>query len=139
AASLDTRAALRVAARATGLVPLRAVPATALPQSRFDALALRLLERDYPAEAQREDSTLYQALGLGGRLADELAASAHGERALYDPRARHLYVRGATAGGPAVVDAAARALADQHYGLGRLIGLRVRDRDAAAAAALALP
>jgi hypothetical protein len=114
------------------------VAATTLPGSRFDALALRLLVRDYPSAARRQDAELYAALGLTGSLERELTASVRRENALYDAGARRLYLRAATRDVAAVTDAAARALADQHFGLGRLIGLRVRDRDAAAAAELAV-
>lgn len=137
-AAVDVHAALRTAARGSGLAQLRPVAATVLPGPRFDSLSLRLLTRDYPLAAQRADAALYRALGLAGSLPAELRRTARAQQALFDAGARRVYVRAGTRDRAAVVDAGVRALADQHHRLGRLAGLRARDRDAAEAAEVAL-
>ena len=95
-------------------------------------LLSRALSRDYPRALQRIDTTLYKRLGL---INHSVKGRPPASRAWYDPSEHKLLLRRTPMPGQAlVVNELVRALVDQNYGLGRVVGLRTRDRDRALAA-----
>jgi hypothetical protein len=139
---IELPALTRIASKLSGLqshAQIRVVNESAAGMQRQ---AERLLDRDYPADEQAYDETLYRALGL--LRADEalrplLAAEAtRGVVGLYDPVDRTLYVRSGSTRNAAVLQGLVHALQDQTFDLRRLTWLRRGDRDAAFAAAAAV-
>ena len=134
-ASSDGAALLRKASRLSGLHARRPIPTTVLAVKRYDAAVRRAASRDYPGWLRDVDARLYARLGLTPRsLPVQLLPSAT-SAAWYDPAVRRLLLRGARPPAQApVVNELVRALVDQNFGLRRIAGLRMRDRDAALAA-----
>jgi hypothetical protein len=132
----DTGRLLRSAAQLSGLTARRPVPSTVLSRSRYEALLVRARARDYPRALQRVDARLYSRLGLMTKsLRPQVGPGAQESHAWYDPSARRLLLRRTPVPRRAgVIHELVRALVDQNFGLRRLVGLRVRDRDRALAA-----
>ena len=123
---------LRRAAKLSGLPVRRPVATATVAGSRYDVLLARALSRDYPSALQRIDTTLYTRLGL---INHSVKGRPPASRAWYDPSEHKLLLRRTPMPGQAlVVNELVRALVDQNYGLGRVVGLRSRDRDRALAA-----
>jgi hypothetical protein len=131
-ATSDARTLLRSASHLSGLTARRPVPTTTLSGARYDALLGRAYTRDYPRSLQQIDARLYARLGLMTR---SIRAGRPTSLAWYDPTARKLLLRrNPIPEQKRVVYELVRALIDQNFGLGRLAGLRSRDRDKALAA-----
>jgi hypothetical protein len=128
-ASSHPDALLAKASRLSGLPAKHSVATATVSPARYQALLSRALTRDYPNALRRLDATLYGRLGLRTRTAKPWVS-----RAWYDPSTRKLLLRRPSATRTNVVHELVRALVDQNYGLRRLVGLRVRDRDRAQAA-----
>jgi hypothetical protein len=123
---------LRSASHLSGLTARRPVPTATLSGRHFDAVLVRALNRDYPRALQRRDMRLYTLLGL---TAPSVRARSATSPAWYDAAARRLVLkRKPMPSRTHVVHELVRALIDQNFGLGRLKGLRSRDRDRAVAA-----
>jgi hypothetical protein len=124
---------LRQASSLSGLAARRPVATTTLSGARYDALLGRAFAREYPPGLQRNDTRLYERLGLLSRSVRARASRA--SSAWYDPAARRLLLRRTPVAGRArVVNELVRALVDQNFDLRRLKGLRARDRDRGIAA-----
>jgi hypothetical protein len=102
---------------------------------RYDAAVRRAASRDYPRRLRDVDTRLYARLGLTPRSLPAQVLPQRTSSAWYDPVARKLLLRGVRRPGRAsVINELVRALVDQNFGLRRVAGLRLRDRDAALAA-----
>jgi hypothetical protein len=138
AAAAAKPTALGQAERLSGLSARRPIRTVTESSARFDADALRILDRSYPRSLQRVDDRLYAALGLlpaGGSTRALQKASVRSVGTVYDPAAHVLRVRRKPAPTrAALVHELVRALVDQNVGLGRLSALRARNRDASLAA-----
>ena len=138
AAAAARPTALGQAERLSGLSARRPIRTVTESSARFDADAVRVLDRGYPRSLQRVDDRLYAALGLlpaGGSTRALMKASVRTIDALYDPAAHVLRVRRKPAPTrAALVYELVRALVDQNVGLRRISTLRARDRDASLAA-----
>jgi len=109
------------------------VPTTTLSGATYDALLGRAFARDYPLRLQRNDTRLYERLGLLSRSTRGRPSGV--SSAWYDPATRRLVLRRAPIAGQArLVNELVRALVDQNFDLRRLKGMRTRDRDRAIAA-----
>jgi hypothetical protein len=135
AASSDSDALLREASRVSGLQPRHAIPTATLAAARYDATLRRAASRDYPSHLRIVDALMYALLGLAPRAEPRRLLPQGISPAWYDPALRKLLVRGARPPARArVVNELVRALVDQNFGLRRIAGMRMRDRDAALAA-----
>jgi hypothetical protein len=132
----------RIASKLSGLQSERRVTVVTADAATMRRQATRLLDRDYPADQQAYDETIYRALGLlkaGEPLRPALLArSTSNVLGLYDPVSGTLYVRSGTQRRAALLHELVHALQDQAFNLRRLSALRRGDRDAAAAAAAAV-
>jgi hypothetical protein len=130
--------ALAQAQRLSGLKAHRPIRTVTEGSARFDADALRTLDRAYPRSLQRVDDRLYAGLGLlapNGSARPLLVDGVRSINAQYDPAAHVLRLRRKPGPNRAeLVHELVRALIDQNVGLGRLSALRPRDRDASLAA-----
>jgi hypothetical protein len=138
AAAAAKPTALGQAERLSGLTARRPIRTVTESSARFNADALRALDRAYPRSLQRVDDRLYAALGLlpaGGSTRASLAASIRAMNAQYDPATHVLRLRRKPAPARAeIVHELVRALVDQNVGLRRVSSLRAHDRDASLAA-----
>ena len=123
---------LRSASRLSGLPIRHAVRTQSVSGRRYDALLARAVAREYPPSLQRVDTVLYARLGLTSRSVQR--ESLHTSGAWYDATARRLLIRrGSGVARAPLINELVRALVDQNFGLRRLVGLRLRDRDRAVA------
>ena len=139
---IELPALTRIASKLSGLSSHAQIQVVTDSPAGMQRQAERLLDRDYPADEQTYDETLYRALGLlrnDESLRPLLAAEAtRGVAGLYDPVNRTLYIRSGWARKAAVLQGLVHALQDQTFDLRRLTWLRRDDRDAAFAAAAAV-
>jgi hypothetical protein len=116
---------VREASRLSGLPERKPVRTATVSSGRYGALFTRAWSRDYPSKLRRTDASAYALLGLTRRSVRTPAA-----RAWYDISAQRLFLQRAPAAGRrTVINELVRALIDQNYRLGRIVGLRARDRD----------
>lgn len=127
---------VRDASLATGLTQRGPVRIATSSRAGLDRRALVTLDATAPRLLVRYESGFLAAFALPGSLASERASATRGASALYDPRPRTVY-RLRSARRAAVLREAVRALEDQHVGFRRL-SVRLRDRDAYAAATATL-
>ena len=96
AAGATPPSALGQAQRLSGLHAQRPIRTVTESSARFNADAVRMLDRAYPRALQSTDDRLYAGLGLlptGSSARARLVASATASNALYDPAARVLRLR----------------------------------------------
>lgn len=138
APSPELPALTRIASKLSGLKQKRKVAVATLSGVTIEALALQILDRDYPRTQQAYDETLYRHLGMlraNERLRPVLVRTyVRGVRSLYDPVSRTVFVRRGTSARQAVLYELVHALQDQSFDLRRLAALRRTKRDAGLAA-----
>ncbi|MFL6019659.1 MAG: hypothetical protein ACJ74A_00835, partial [Gaiellaceae bacterium] len=116
---------LRDASRLSGLTVRRPVQTATVSANRYGALYARAWSREYPSALRRTDVTVYGRLGLTGR-----SSKVEPARAWYNISARRLFVQQRPAAQRRIlINELVRALIDQNFRLGRVVGLRTRDRD----------
>jgi len=141
AAGLNVRKLTRLAARSSGL-QVHARPKVAiLGATAMQQQAVRILDREYSADQQAYDETLYRALGLlpaDQQLRPWLVRQAQASTGLYDPLARTVAARSGSTLRHSLFRGLVTALEDQAFGLRKLSGTRPGRRDAALAATAAV-
>jgi hypothetical protein len=131
----------RIASKLSGLRADRKVSVVTADPARMQREATRILDRDYPADQQAYDETVYRALGLlkaNEALRPALVAGSKDVLGLYDPLGQTLFVRAGSQRRTALLHELVHALQDQAFNLRRLSDLRRGDRDAAIAASAAV-
>jgi hypothetical protein len=138
---LQLPALTRIASKVTGLPAKSRPKVVVLGKAAMREEAVRLLDRDYPADQQAYDETLYRALGLlpdDQSLRPSLLRRANSTLGLYDAVRRTVYVRAGPAQRRTLLRELVHALQDQTFGLRRLSPLRAGRRDAALAGTAAV-
>jgi hypothetical protein len=140
AAPIQLPALARLASQLSGLKQKKKLKVVILSGPAIEKQALRLLDRDYPADQQAYDENLYRALGLlaaSEPLRPVLVSLTKGVRGLYDPISTTLYARRSSDVRQTLVHEIIHALQDQAFNLRRVTALRRGSRDAASAASAA--
>lgn len=139
---LELPALTRIASKLSGLTFKRQVKVVVTTAVTMREQTLTALDREYPADQQAYDETLYRALGLLGQReslhAILVEQQTQGVLGLYDPVTKTAYARKGSQLRSTIVHELVHALQDQAFDLGRLSALRRGNRDAAYAASAAV-